>query len=325
MSNNVPIVDISDLRAFEPSKRLEVARRLGHACEHIGFIVVTGHGVSSALVNEMFALSTEFFDLPETEKNMYVADLGGFRGYTPLASEALARTLELESSPDLYEAFTIGRMNVPDDAYHRRYKDSHFAPNIWPWRPERFTATATAYYQAMEQLANELMAAFALALNLDEAFFEDKFDRHISNMRFINYPEQLSMINGSQLRCGAHTDYGSLTIVCSSDADGGLQVKGANGEWSDVPRVPDAFVINIGDLLAEWTNDHWVSTMHRVANPYNPDQGGNRRQSIAFFHQPNYDAVIQCIPTCTSADNPPRYAPVLSGDHLTTKVSRQAV
>ncbi len=327
MSGDVPVIDIGGLSSDRIEARRAVARELGAACEKIGFIVVTGHGVDPALIHGAYDAAQAFFDLPDTEKRRAMSGAGGgFRGYTPLASEALAQTLEVRSRPDLFEAFTVGRTSVPDDAYHRRYASDCFAPNAWPAAPDRFGPLAAAYYEAMEGLALRLMRGFALALDLEEDFFEDKFDKHISNMRFINYPEQRVAPEPGRLRCGAHSDYGSLTIVYARAADGGLQVKAAAGGWSDVPLVPGGFVINLGDLLAEWTNDRWVSTVHRVANPMRPGaEKSNRRQSIAFFHQPNHDALIECIPTCRSVDNPPRHAPILSGEHLMKKVSRQAV
>jgi len=124
------------------------------------------------------------------------------------------------------------------------------------------------------------------------------------------------------LRAGAHTDYGSLTIVKPDGAEGGLQVRAKDGSWLDVPHVPDAFVVNLGDLMAEWTNDRWVSTLHRVVNPSRAAGAAARRLSMAFFHQPNYDAVIQCLPTCADADRPPRYRTTTSGEHVWMKINK---
>lgn len=160
------------------------------------------------------------------------------------------------------------------------------------------------------------MRLFALALDQPETFFDDKVDRHISRLRVRNYPAPHEPPAPGQLRAGAHSDYGSLTILKAEDKAGGLQVCNNAGEWVDVAIVPDCFIVNLGDLMARWTNDRWVSTLHRVANPPMELARVSRRQSLVFFHNPNYDAVIECIPGCQGPDNPPKYPPITSGEYL---------
>jgi isopenicillin N synthase-like dioxygenase len=174
----------------------------------------------------------------------------------------------------------------------------------------------------MEGLAATLIRIFALALGMDEHFFDDKIDRHITNFSMLHYPPQHEPPLPGQLRAGAHTDYGSLTIVKPDGAEGGLQVRAKDGSWLDVPHLPEAFVVNLGDLMAEWTNDRWVSTLHRVVNPPRAAGEGARRLSMAFFHQPNYDAVIQCLPTCAEPGRPPRYMKTTSGEHVWMKINK---
>jgi isopenicillin N synthase-like dioxygenase len=125
-----------------------------------------------------------------------------------------------------------------------------------------------------------------------------------------------------QLRAGAHSDYGSLTILKTEDKPGGLQVYTKTGIWVDVPIVAGCFVVNLGDLMGRWTNDHWVSTLHRVVNPPMESASMSRRQSLFFFHNPNYDAVIECIPSCQGPGNPPKYPVTTSGEHLRTQFVR---
>jgi isopenicillin N synthase-like dioxygenase len=163
------------------------------------------------------------------------------------------------------------------------------------------------------------MRVFAIALNLPEAYFEGVIDDPISAMRALNYPHQATPPKPGQLRAGAHSDYGSLTILLAERAAGGLEIFTPGGEWSAVPIIPKAFIINIGDLMARWTNDHWVSTLHRVVNPPPDPSGSTRRQSFAFFHQPNWDAEISCIPTCLAAGESAKYPPVKSGEYLMGK------
>ncbi len=187
-------------------------------------------------------------------------------------------------------------------------------------QPVDFRPAFEAYYHALSGLADRLLGGFALALGLDQAWFADKVDRHISNVRALHYPAQPEAIAPGQLRAGEHTDYGSLTILLTEAAAGGLEVRNRRGEWESLPHVSDAFVVNIGDLMAQWTNERYVSTLHRVANP--PPGANSRRLSIAFFHQPNFDAEIACIPGCAGPGRPQRYAPVTSGEHRLMKVAR---
>ena len=163
------------------------------------------------------------------------------------------------------------------------------------------------------------MRIFALALDLPGEFFADKIDHPISALRIMNYPEQAVAPAAGQLRAGAHTDYGSLTILLQEAAPGGLQVRAPDGVWHNVPAVPGTFVVNLGDLMARWTNDRWRSTLHRVVNPPTDAGGSTRRQSIAFFHQPNWDAEIACLPGCLAPGELPKYPPVRSGPHLMSK------
>jgi isopenicillin N synthase-like dioxygenase len=160
------------------------------------------------------------------------------------------------------------------------------------------------------------MRIFALALDLPESFFDNKIDRHISRLRVRNYPAPLTPPAPGQLRAGAHSDYGSLTILSTEDRPGGLQVFNAAGEWVPVPIIDGTLIVNIGDLMARWTNDAWVSTLHRVVNPPEGEAAESRRQSLVFFHNPNYDAPVACIPTCLAPGAEPKYPPTTSGEHL---------
>lgn len=316
----VPIIDLSGLTGA-PDARLAVARRIDAACRQTGFLCVTGHGVPEDLIAEVRRTALAFFDLPEAEKCGIERRPPNFRGYIPLATEGLARsTGRADAAADMKEAFSMGPVDVPDDAYHGSAEAApHFAANRWPADPD-FQAAFEAYYQALSALANRLLGGFALALGLAEDWFADKVDRHISNVRALHYPAQPGGVAPGQLRAGEHTDYGCLTILLTDTAPGGLEVLTREGDWAAVPHVPGSFVVNIGDLMAQWSNDVYVSTLHRVVNP--PAGGGTRRLSIAFFHQPNYDALISCIPGCAAPGEAPRHAPITSGDHRLVKVTR---
>jgi isopenicillin N synthase-like dioxygenase len=230
--------------------------------------------------------------------------------------EALSYGNALETPPDLKEYYHFGRAQWPDTSYYtsaegRRY----FIPNLWPLHPAGLAEAAAEYYTAMERLTEDLMRLAALGLGIAEDFFADKIDRHITAMRLLHYPAPSKPPLPGQLRAGLHTDYGLLTILNGEDVPGGLQVQTRDGTWLDVPTEPSSFVVNIGDLLMRWTNDRWVSNPHRVINPPDTDAWRARRLSIAFFHHPNYDALIECIAPPGEA----KYEPVLSGAYRDLK------
>jgi isopenicillin N synthase-like dioxygenase len=179
-------------------------------------------------------------------------------------------------------------------------------------------AAWTDYYNAMRDLGDRLMSLFARGLGLAPGFFADKIDQCPNALRAINYPARDDVPLPGQLRAGAHTDYGTLTIL-RQDAVGGLEVLDLNQDWVAVESVPGAFVINIGDLMARWTNDRWHSTLHRVVDPPDALASRQRRQSMPYFQNANWSAEITCLPTCLAPGEQPRYEPVLAGPHLMGK------
>lgn len=313
----VPVIDISDL--FESgAARRRVARAIGVACERIGFFCITGHGVDATLIEEVRRVARNFFRLPGEEKALIARRPPRFRGYVGMGTEGLGR-ISGYGVADLKEAFSMGPVDVPDDPYFTGADGaSHFEPNRWPGRPDDFRTVMEAYYRTMTALAARLMGGFALALDLPEDWFADKIDRPISNVRVNYYPAQSGRPESGRIRAGAHTDYGSVTILLTEEAAAGLEVRSVANEWIEIPHRPGHFVVNIGDLMAQWTNDRFVSTLHRVGNPPAGDQ--TDRLSVAFFQQPNYDALIDCIPTCLRPGDAPRYQPITSGAHRRLKL-----
>jgi isopenicillin N synthase-like dioxygenase len=316
---SVPVIDISPYWTGGDAGKREVAALVDRACRDIGFLVISGHGVAADLVDETRETARTFFDLPLAEKIRVAQPARHIsRGYTGMESEAVARSRDASAAHgDLNETLIIGPVDPVDPAYAKApAAGAHFAENVWPETPAELRPALTRYYRALSEVATTLMRIFALALNLDEHFFDDKVDRHISRLRIRNYPAQTTRPLPGQLRAGAHSDYGSLTILATEDKPGGLQARNAAGDWVDVPAIPGCFVVNIGDLMARWTNDAWVSTLHRVVNPPAEVAAESRRMSLVFFHNPNYDAPVACIPTCLKPGDAPKYPPTTSGEHL---------
>jgi isopenicillin N synthase-like dioxygenase len=322
----VPVIDVGPFLRNDPEGRKSVPQAVARACEEIGFFTIVGHGIDPQLISAATNASKQFFDLPPTDKaRIRSADANISRGYRGIGNEGLAGTRAGETPPDLKEVFHLGPPDFPHDAYHSAPDARpHFVDNVWPDAPENFRPAVTAYYQATEKLGADLMRIFALALKLPEDFFANKIDRHISALRIINYPEQPTTPLPGQLRAGAHSDYGTLTILLGENQPGSLEVHTRNGGWTPVHIPPESFVINIGDLMMRWTNDRWVSTLHRVVNPPEPVAAKARRLSLVFFHHPNFDAEVACIPTCADAANPARYPPVNAGPYRSEKYSQAA-
>ena len=317
MDNAVPTIDITPY--LDGSDRQKVAREVSAACETIGFLLIRGHGVPNRIIENVVEATKQFFALPlETKLLSSSPGQGIYRGYQPCEDSSLAQSRGDTAHPDLREGFSINRVQDKTDPYFSAPAAGNlFAPNVWPAFPvvPRFQDAMTAYYLAIENLSASLMRIFALALDLHEHFFDDKVDKHFSNLVAYHYPPLARAPLPGQSRGGAHTDFGSLTLVQGHPSADGLQVW-SDGRWVDVPVAPDTFVVNIGDLMAQWTNDRWVSTLHRVVVP--PEATWQKpRYSIVFFHQPNYDAVVECLDKTA----PPRYAPVTSGEHLQRKLS----
>jgi isopenicillin N synthase-like dioxygenase len=317
----VPIIDISPYHHGDADARRALAATVDRTCREIGFMVIAGHGVEPALISAVETSSRAFFDLPLEEKMRIVRPAPDVtRGYMPMKAEVLVASRGGTGPGDLNESLMIGPVDVSDAPYYTApAAGRHFAPNLWPADPSGLRAAYESYYRVMDRLAIDLMRIFAMALGLPEGYFDSSVDRSISRLRVRNYPAPVTPPEPGQLRAGAHSDYGSLTILKTEDRPGGLQVRSAAGAWLDVPHLPGTFVVNIGDMLARWTNDRWVSTLHRVVNPPADKAAESRRQSVVFFQNPNYDAPVACLPGCAEPGAAPKYPPTTAGGHLREK------
>ena len=297
--SQIPVIDLSPY--FSGQDKGAVAHQIRKACEEIGFFTIRGHGIPLETIQAANVAARTFFDKSLTEKRL-VESPGGM-GYIGPQGENLAASLDDDAVIDVKESLNL---TLPISA------------GIWPTSPSAIRTDCKAYYDALIHLSHHLMRLFALALELPETWFDDKTDDPRTILRLLNYPE-MDPDKAGQTRAGAHTDYGTLTILWSPDSRG-LQARSRDGEWVDVVAPADHFIINIGDLMMNWTNDRWLSTLHQVV-PH-PDTLGKRRQSMAFFHNPNPEALIECIATCKSAENPAKYAPILAKTHLEMKITK---
>ncbi len=232
--DRIPAIDLAPFLAGRD--RAAVVRDFRAACERIGFVVVCGHGLPEPLLDRAFALSRAFFELPAKVKRQATPSIAGQqRGYHGLATRNLGRTLGADVPPDLRESFFLG----PVDDHRAHYAflpeaQASYVPNILPEQPADFAATMIELYRGFERLAQDLLRVFALALELPESWFEDKISRHFSVMSSHHYPPLQEPPQPGQLRTGAHTDFGAMTILAMTDAAGGLEVRLPGGAWAPV-------------------------------------------------------------------------------------------
>lgn len=322
--DRVPAIDLSPFLDGSADDRHAVVAAFRQACEQIGFVVISGHGLPAGVLERGFAESRAFFDLPQPVKDRSTPKLAGKqRGYHAFATRGLAKTLGQETPPDLRESLFVGPVEDQRAHYAALPEAADaYAPNILPDQPPGLDETLVALYRGFERLSADLFRVFALALDMPEDWFADKVDRHFSIMSCHHYPALTEMPQPGQLRTGAHTDYGAMTILAMTEAIGGLEACLPNGNWVPVNARRDELVINLGDMMARWTNDRWKSTLHRVVNPPVISLAASRRQSIGYFMHPNYDAPIACIPTCRTVGQGPRYPAITAGRHIRAKIEQ---
>ena len=320
----IPVIDLTPLREGDLAARTAVAREIEAACRDIGFFTIVGHGVDPGLIARTREAAAAFFAAPDDIKRAVLRPPEKIsRGWNPVMDRTLASTLGETSPPDLQEAWAMGPIKIGDGPYYTQGAGaSFFAPNRWPDLPG-YRETLEAYYLSMVDLAGHVMRGFALALDLDERFFDDKTDRTCANLRLVRYPAQEDAPRPGQLRAGAHTDYGAFTFVKGDNVPGGLQVSDGNGGWIDVATPDGGYVCNVADALQRWTGGRFRSTLHRVVNPP-PDATRQDRISLVFFHHPNHDVVLEGIGDGIGGGAASGETPVTYAEHYFGKIVRAA-
>jgi isopenicillin N synthase-like dioxygenase len=321
-ADTIPTIDLSLLCDGSEAEKRNVARQIDAACMDTGFFMVTGHGVPADLITRTRQRAIEFFALPDAEKMKVQRPPAKIsRGYNWVGDRSIAYSMGTAAPPDIQEAFAFGHDRADLAAKVDEASAQMYAPNIWPVNPPDFKPTMMTYYDTMMGLASRVLRAMAMALGANEDYFADKFDRHASVCRMIRYPAVTQPPLPGQLRAGTHTDYGIMTFVRGDDTPGGLQVKHRNGNWIDVHIPPNEFVCNIGDLMMRWSNERWVSTLHRVAVPP-PDAAPSDRISLVFFTNPNPDAEIRCLDNCVRPGETPKHPPITASEHYLGKLMK---
>jgi isopenicillin N synthase-like dioxygenase len=306
-SASLPVIDIGGLTSDRQADRDAVGRALRATCVDKGFLYISNHGVSEHLVEAVFAEAAQFFALPAEEKlTVDKARSKANRGYEPLQGQ----TLEAGAPPDLKEGFYIGPEHAANDPRVIAGKFNH-GPNLWPAKPAGFRPAMEAYFTAMAALGHRLMGGLALSLGLPEDHFAAFCTDPMVTLRLLHYPPQPPNGDPAQKGAGAHTDFGGLTMLRQDDV-GGLQVwDQGSGGWVHAAPVPGTFVVNLGDMIARWTNDQYRSTLHRVVNT-----SGRERYSVPVFYVGNYDHTVTCIPSCLGPGETAKYPPTTVEAHM---------
>jgi len=291
-TSELPIIDLSPLQSPDPVDHKKVGMELCEAASTVGFFYIKNHGISQIKIKEIFDISKRFFAYEERQKS--AVSISPFhRGWLRIGAAKMYGNDE----SDYKESFVWGLEVAKDDPDFRAGKRL-LAPNQWPaFMPEMREKLAT-YFAETQACGEKLLEAFAEGLQVPGNYFLKEINKPVSRGALIYYPpsranrypnQRLPKKYGRffQVGSGEHTDYGTLTMLCQ-DQIGGLQIKGKSGTWVSAEPIEGTFVINIGDLLARWSNGRFESTLHRVIN-----SSTQARYSLAMFVDPNWNATIK--------------------------------
>lgn len=295
----IPVVDFEGFVSGDRVSRGETAAALRTAIESYGFLYLRNHSIPALVLDALFAQSRKFFSLPRDAKEAIKQK----RREDPIGYEGVAgQALGDNPGGDLKEMYHAGPERPGD------------TPNLWPESLPSFREVVLAFHEAAIKAGNDFMCAVAVSLTLPEDYFEPYFDRSNGLLRLLHYPPVEGSVASGQIRAGAHTDFGSITLLFQ-DNEGGLEIQAPDGTWLPAPVLPGAALINTGDLMERWTNGQFRSSPHRVAMPVG-EAAKRHRYSVAFFYSPNEDAVISCMETCQGPTRPPKYPPIVAKEHI---------
>ncbi|KAG8630042.1 hypothetical protein KVT40_001661 [Elsinoe batatas] len=319
----IPLIDFSTFLSGPPEQRKTTADAILSGFQHAGFIYLRNHGIPRSDIKRTFAESASFFARPKSEKDKLAwTTPRANRGYSAQGQEKVTDATDPEEikrireaeGEDLKETMEIGREGEAG------------LPNHWPEGEEEWKEWMLGFFDKCKGLHVEVMRAIAVGLGIEEGWFDQYCDGGDNTLRLLHYPAVSSEVfkkNPIKVRAGAHTDYGSITLLFQ-DNRGGLQVQSPNGNFINATPIEDTIVVNAGDLLARWSNDTIKSTKHRVMEPPNSDPNEETRParySIAYFCNPNFEKFIDAIPGTYDDVRAKKYEGVNSGDYLVRRLT----
>jgi isopenicillin N synthase-like dioxygenase len=304
----IPIIDLGPYLAGAPGALDRIAKELHFALTEVGFYFVVNHGVPANLIRDTFRQAERFHAQP-LEKKMEVRIDRHNVGYLPMRGDTLRTSVvQTVTKANLNEAFFVARdlsADHPDVVADRRFRSA----NRWPQNLPGFRDTVITYCETMERLVRQLMPLYARALNLPATYFDAAFAECQYKLRMTHYPPQ-DIGPDDEFGIAPHTDTSFLTLLAPNDVPG-LSIRTQSGNWIEAPAIPDAYVVNGGQLLLRWTNEHFLATPHRAIN-----RTGGERYALAFFCDSNIDWPIAAVPTTVGPDRPPRYKTTYYTDYM---------
>jgi isopenicillin N synthase-like dioxygenase len=307
--SHIPVVDFTGVRAGDPLALERAGREIHAACTQIGFFYLSNHGVPQSIIDGAEQAARRFFAFPVETKRLAAVN-ARHRGFNALGDA----TMYQATRPDYKEFFSVG-LELPEDDPDVLAGQALRGPNNWPSFMPELQPALYAYYEAIGACGADLLRAVASGLGLPAGFFASRYTKRMQRTQMVYYPPQPPQADEAQFGVAPHTDYGCITLLWQ-DTIGGLQVREiANDTWIDAPPMPGTFVVNVGDLLARWSNDRYRSTLHRVIN-----RSGRERYSIATFYDPTYGANVDPRELGAAADAL-RYEPVAAGDYILGRIN----
>lgn len=304
--SEIPVIDMTGLRCGKDSHALEVASNLRKACEDVGFFYVENHGVSEDVIAAANSAAIRFFASPLEEK-LRVTINTSHHGFIKVGEAKMYDGAKI----DLKESYVWG------DESHEGTSDEDnplLGPNNWPENVPELRSALTAFFEEATKSARHLMKGFALSLGMEAEAFLRTSNQPISRGSALHYPPQPEGMGEEQFGVAPHSDYGCLTLIWQ-DETGGLEVLDRNGDWVTAHPIPGTLVVNVGDLLARWTNSRFMSTAHRVVN-----RSRKTRHSLGLFYDPNFETVVDPSDIC-GPDETPRFEATACGDYILSRLN----
>jgi isopenicillin N synthase-like dioxygenase len=292
----IPVIDVVGVEQGG-ARVVAVGRQMLRAAEQVGFFYIANHPIPTTLIAEVFDISARFFASSQTDKQTLKVN-SGHRGFITIGEAKM----EGGTRPDLKESFIWGLDEPGPDG---------IPPNQWPAFLPEMRTILTEFFSRGNQLGWWVLRCLAAALDIEEEAFVRSIDRPISRGSLIYYPPQPQELGDQQFGVSPHTDYGCLTLLYQ-DNSGGLEVRGRQGTWLQAHPIPGTFVVNVGDLMARWTNDRFLSTPHRVIN-----RSDHARFSTGLFVDPNDDTIIRPV---VKPGEQPHYDPVTCGEYFRSRL-----
>ena len=308
--NELPIVDMSGVRARDERSVARAAAQIHSAFTTVGFLYVANHGLPDTVIADALREAQGFFRQP-VEKKREVAINKRHRGFNALGDALMYEA----TKPDYKEFYTMG-LELPEDDPDVLAGEPLRGPNNWPADRPGLRSAMTAYYDGIGRCGADLLACVAVSLGLDAGFFAGKYTKRLQRTQIIYYPPHPAAATPDTFGLAPHTDFGCITLLWQDDS-GGLEVlERQSKQWIAAKPIPGTLVVNVGDLLGRWTNDRYASTPHRVIN-----RSDRERFSIATFYDPDFKALVDPRQLGVSAADC-KYEPTTSGAHILGRIER---